>query len=137
MASGNEQTLAMAGLNQAKVDKSIKMPVGFGVVDAVFREFDGKYKDEWKRRLISTEASIGTAEAWRLALQRFDSAAVMIAVEVCKNHFALPPDVHQFVGAVEAAIRNRAKDKPTRTPALARKALSNIRKTLPDQQGAA
>jgi len=134
MASGNEQTLAMAGLHQAKVDKSIKMPTGFGVVDVVFAEFDSRYKDEWKRKLISSEAAIGAAETWRSTLQRFDSAAVMTAIEVCKKHFALPPDVHQFVGAVEMAIKNRAKGEPKVNRQYGRAMMNQI---IEDQQGVA
>jgi len=106
MASGHEQALAMAGLGKGKVDKSLKMPKGFGVIDTVFASFDGKWKDEWKRRLQSPEGVLVVAAEWRRAVFRFDDAAVLDAVKAVRGNL-LPPELPAFISAVEAQLALR------------------------------
>lgn len=125
--SGHEQALAMARLGLPKVDKSLRMPIGYGVVDKVFVGFNDRYRDEWKRRLISSEAAVGAAAEWHRALRRFPDDVVLDAAESCKRNYSMPPDLQQFISLCEVAYEAIKVSGPRRTPSVAHAALANIR----------
>lgn len=104
--SGHEQLLSMAGEGKGKVDKSIKAPSGFGVVDHVFYRFQERWKDEWRRRMGSQAGCEAIAGEWLDSLQRFAECDVRAAVVVCLSN-TMPPSLASFISYVEQARENR------------------------------
>lgn len=108
--SGHEQLLNMAGEGRGKVDKTIKAPRGYGPVDYVFYRFLERWKDEWRRRMVSQAGCEAIAHEWQNSLSRFSERDIREAVQVCLGN-SLPPSLASFVDVVEQAVENR---KPVR-----------------------
>lgn len=106
MSTGHEQLLSMAREGKGKVDKSIRMPRGFGSVDFVFQRFLDRWKDEWRRRVVSQAGCDALAGEWQHSLRPFDDAAIHKAVyRVIEN--AVPPSLGSFVDVVEMVVAER------------------------------
>ena len=124
MASGHEQALAMAGLGKGKVNKSIKPPRGFGVVDHVFHRFNERWRDEFKRSVRSQEGCEALAGEWQRSLIRFGESDIRAAVVISLGN-TLPPTLPSFIGMVEQVIKNRQPVK--RDKAKGREWLNRIK----------
>lgn len=104
--SGHEQLLNMAGEGRGKVDKTIEPPTGFGVVDEVFRRFQQRWKDEWRRRMGSQAGCDAIAREWLDSLHRCYEGDVRKAVDVCLDN-SIPPTLVSFISYVERAAEIR------------------------------
>lgn len=113
MSEGHSQLLNMAGEGRGKVDKTIKAPRGFGVVDHVFQRFLDRWKDEWRRRMGSQAGCDAIAGEWMNSLQRYSERDVRAAVVVCLSN-AMPPSLSSFVTYVEQVIEDRKPVKRDR-----------------------
>lgn len=127
MATGHEQIQRMAGLGKDKVDKSIRPPVGFGVVDHVFHRFDQRWRDEWKRLMCSQAGCEALAGEWQRELYLFDEAAVRAAVVRCLEN-TVPPTLVRFVSVVQL-VREERKPKPVNRE-LGLRSLSEIKRMV-------
>lgn len=113
-SGGHTQLLNMAGEGRAKVDKTIKPPKGFGVVDSVFNRFQEKWKDEWRRRMVSQEGCNAIASEWEVSLRPFCERDVCEAMQVCLTN-TMPPSLASFITYVEQARENRKPVRQDRT----------------------
>lgn len=111
--SGHTQLLNMAGEGKGKVDKTIKSPKGFGVVDSVFYHFQEKWKDEWRRRMGSQDGCNAIAGEWQVSLRPFCERDVLEAMRVCLGN-TMPPTMASFISYVEQARENRKPVKRDR-----------------------
>lgn len=125
--SGHEQLLSMAGEGRGKVDKSIKPPRGFGVVDYVFQRFQERWRDEWRRRMGSQAGCEAIAGEWLNSLERYSERDIRAAVSVCISN-AMPPALSSFVSYVDQAIEDRKPVK--RDLHYGRQQLDSIKKQL-------
>lgn len=114
MATGHEQALAMAGLGKGKVDKSIKPPKGFGVIDHVFHRFNERWRDEFKRWVRSQEGCEALAGEWQRSLRYYGEADIRKAVVVSLDN-TLPPTLPSFIGMVEQVVHDRQPVKRNRS----------------------
>lgn len=124
MASGHEQSLAMAGLGKAKVDKSIRPPTGFGVVDSVFYRFNERWRDEFKRMVRSQAGCEALAAEWERSLVYYGEGDIRKAVDVCLGN-TLPPTLDGFVAVVKQQVELRKPVK--RDKAVGRDWLNKIK----------
>lgn len=125
--TGHEQLMSMVGEGKGKVDKTIKPPRGFGVVDHVFYRFQERWKDEWRRRMGNQAGCEAIAGEWLNSLQRYSERDVRAAVAVCLGN-TMPPSLSSFVSYVEQAIENRRPVK--RDLAYGRQQLDSIKKQI-------
>jgi hypothetical protein len=109
MASGHEQMLAMMSAGKGKVDKSIRPPSGFGVVDFVFARFDDRFKDRWKELMGSQAGCEAMAREWQAGLLRFSDDAVRQAVSVYRDNYSAVPNLSTFTDVVRQVIKDRKK----------------------------
>ncbi len=79
--SGREQMLSMARLGQEKVDKSIRPPVGYKVIDQVFKMFLDAYKDEFRLRVGRQDGCNTLAGVWLLSLRSYGNDLVLMAAK--------------------------------------------------------
>lgn len=126
-SSGHEQLMSMAGEGRGKVDKTIKAPRGFGVVDHVFYRFQGRWKDEWRRRMGSQAGCEAIAREWQNSLQLFSEQDVRKAVVVCLGN-SMPPTLASFVDVVEQVVEDRKPVKRDRE--YGKQQLALLRKQL-------
>lgn len=130
--SGHSQVMDMAREGRGKVDKSIVPPKGFGVVDYVFTKFQNRWKDEWRRRMVSQAGCEAIASEWRDSLRLFDDAAIHKAADNAMTRL-MPPTLAAFVDAVELVVESR---KPvTVNRALGRQRLNEIKSLFKDNGG--
>lgn len=122
--SGHEQLLNMAGEGRGKVDKTIQPPKGFGVVDYVFYRFQERWKDEWRRRMVSQAGCEAIAGEWLSSLDKFSERDVRAAITVCLGN-SIPPTLASFVSVVEQEKENRKP--PKRNLAYGREQLEVIK----------
>lgn len=126
--SGREQMLSMARLGQDKVDKSIRPPVGYGVIDKVFKLFLDSYKDEFRRRVGNQDGCNTLAGEWLLSLRYYGDELVLKVAHYCIENNAVPPYLSAFLAVCDSLKRDL---KPVqRNPAIGRAALSEIHKMV-------
>lgn len=126
--SGREQMLSMARVGQDKVDKSIRPPVGYGVIDQVFVIFLDAFKDEWRRRLVNQSGCNAMAGEWQRSLRYYGNDLVLRAARECVVSNSVPPYLSGFIAMCEALKR---EVKPvSRNHALGRASMSTIRKMV-------
>lgn len=126
--SGREQMLSMARLGQEKVDKSIRPPVGYKVIDQVFKLFLDAYKDEFRRRVGSQEGCNTLAGEWLRSLKYYGDDLVLAAAAYCIKTNAVPPYLSAFLAVCDSL---KAEMKPAqRNHAVGRAALMGIHKMV-------
>jgi hypothetical protein len=126
--SGREQMLSMARVGQEKVDKSIRPPVGYKVIDQVFKIFLDFYKDEFRRRVGSQDGCNALAGEWLFSLKYYGNDLVLEAARYCTQNNAVPPPLSAFLAVCDSL---KAEIKPVqRNPAVGRAALSGIHKMV-------
>jgi hypothetical protein len=126
--SGREQMLSMARLGQEKVDKSIRPPVGYKVIDQVFKLFLDAYKDEFRRRVGSQDGCNTLAGEWLLSLRYYGNDLVLMAAKHCIENNAVPPHLSAFLAVCDSL---KAEMKPVpRNHDVGRAKLADIRKMV-------
>ncbi|PHQ63252.1 MAG: hypothetical protein COC10_07140 [Sphingobium sp.] len=126
--SGREQMLSMARVGQEKVDKSIRPPVGYKVIDQVFKLFLDAYKDEFRRRVGTQEGCNSLAGEWFYSLKYYGDDLVLKAARHCIENNAVPPYLSAFL-AVCDSLKAEMKTVP-RNHDVGRAKLADIRKMV-------
>lgn len=120
--------LSMARLGQEKVDKSIRPPVGYKVIDVVFKLFLDTWKDEFRRRVGSQAGCNALAGEWLLSLRYYGNDLILLAAKYCKENNAVPPHLSDFLAICESI---KAEIKPVKkTREVGRTALSGLHKMV-------
>lgn len=126
--SGREQMLSMARVGQEKVDKSIRPPVGYKVIDHVFKIFLDFYKDEFRRRVGSQDGCNALAGEWLYSLKYYGNDLVLEAAKYCTQNNAVPPPLSAFLAVCDSL---KAEMKPVpRNHDVGRAKLADIRKMV-------
>lgn len=127
MSGGHSQLLKMTGEGKSKVDKTIKPPKGFGVVDYVFDRFQAHWRDEWRRKMVSQAGCEAIAAQWQESLQKHYEPYVRDAVKVALEN-TVPPTLDQFVDMVKMIAKSKKPVKQDR--GYGRQQMANIRQQV-------
>ncbi len=112
------------------MDKTIKPPSGYGPVDHVFYRFQERWRDEWRRIMVSQAGCEALAGEWQRGLRQFDESAIRQAVIVAVSNCTMPPVLSSFVDMVEQVIAERRERNAPRNHELGRQKLNEIKALL-------
>lgn len=118
----------MARVGQEKVDKSIRPPVGYKVIDEVFKLFLDAYKDEFRRRVGTQDGCNSLAGEWFYSLRYYGDALVLSAARHCIENNAVPPYLSAFLAVCDSL---KLEDKPVaRNRDVGRAGVNKIRQMV-------